>query len=188
MHGCAIHAYVLMTNHVHILLTPLARDSISRLVHFFGRNYVTQVNRTYRRTGTLWEGRHKGSPVGSDEHLLACYRYIGLNPVRAGMVSAPGRYRWSSYAANAHGVPDELVTPHELYSALGDTAWDRCFAYRELFRSALEPCQIHAIRASVQTGTPLGSSRFRAQVEAVLRKRVRQARRGRPCREDGKGY
>ncbi len=126
--------------------------------------------------------------MGNDEHLRACYRYIELNPVRAGMESAPGQYRWSRHAANAHGVPDELVTPHDLYSALGDTDTDRRFAYRELLRNALEACQVHGIRASVQTGTPLGNDRFMAHVEAVLGKRVGQARRGRPCREDGRRY
>lgn len=187
-HGCAIHAYVLMTNHVHILLTPLARDSISRLLQFVGRNYVTYVNRAYRRTGTLWEGRHKGNPVGNDEHLLACYRYIELNPVRAGMVIEPGEYPWSSYSANARGLLDESITPHHLYQALGSTDDQRHYAYRDLFRHPLEAEQVHVIRASVQTGTPLGNDRFRAQVEAALGKRVGQARRGRPRREHRKGY
>jgi putative transposase len=182
-HGCAIHAYVLMTNHVHILLTPHARDSISRLVQFVGRNYVTYINRAYQRTGTLWEGRHKGSLVGADDYLLACYRYIELNPVRAGMVSTPGDYRWSSFAANAFGLSDKLVYPHERYRALGNTDEQRLYAYQELFRNALEPDHVHSIRASVQTGTPLGNDRFRAQVEAALGKRVGQARRGRPHQE-----
>ncbi len=136
-----------MTNHVHILLTPLARDSISRLLQFVGRNYVTYVNRAYRRIGTLWEGRHKGNPVGDDEHRLACYRYIGLNPVRAGMVISPGEYPWSCYSANARGLLDESITPHDLYRALGSTGDQRRYAYRELFRHALEAEQVHAIRA-----------------------------------------
>ena len=187
-HGCEIHAYVLMTNHVHLLITPLDYNSISRLVQFMGRKYVTYVNRAYRRTGTLWEGRHKGIPVGADEHLLACYRYIELNPVRAGMVNTPGEYRWSSFLANAHGLRDQLVKPHNLYQALGSTGELRRYAYRALFRNALGEVQLHAIRSSLQTGTPLGSDRFRTQVEAVLGRRVGQAKRGRPRRENGKGY
>ena len=187
-HGCEIHAYVLMSNHVHILLTPHGRDATSRLVQFVGRNYVTYMNRTYRRTGTLWEGRHKGNPVGDDEHVLACYRYIELNPVRAGMVTAPGEYRWSSYLANAEDVPDKLVSPHDIYRELGPTGEERRLAYRDFFRNELEPDQVHAIRTTAQTGTPLGNDRFRSQVEEVIGRRVGQARRGRPCRGEGKGY
>jgi len=179
-HGCVVHAYVLMTNHVHLLLTPQERDSISRTIQYVGRNYVTYINHVYGRSGTLWEGRHKGSVISSDEYLLTCMRYIELNPVRAGMVALPGEYRWSSYAANASGRADGAVTPHAVYRALGKSTGARGFAYRELFRSALEPEQVHQIRAAVQTGTPLGNDRFREQIETALKCRVGQSRRGRP--------
>lgn len=188
LHDCAIHAYALMTNHVHVLVTPQQTDSISKLMQFVGRHYVTYVNHGYAKSGTLWEGRHKGCVISSDDYLLACMRYIELNPVRAGMVAAPGDYRWSSYRANALGDPREGLTPHPLYSALGETAQDRGHAYRELFRNALDSEQIHAIRATVQTGTPLGNERFKQQIEQTLQRRVGQARRGRPGRAVRKGY
>lgn len=179
-HGCVVHAYVLMTNHVHLLMTPRERESISRTIQYVGRNYVTYINHVYGRSGTLWEGRHKGSVISSDEYLLACMRYIELNPVRAGMVAAPGDYRWSSYAANASGRADGLVSPHPVYLALGKSTGARGFAYRELFQSSLEPEKVHEIRAAVQTGTPLGNDRFREEIETALKRRVGQSRRGRP--------
>jgi len=181
-HGCAIHAYVLMTNHVHLLVTPRGRDSISRTIQYVGRRYVTYVNAQYGRSGTLWEGRHKGSIISSAAYLLACSRYIELNPVRAGMVSVPGDYKWSSYRANGAGELCPIIEHHALYLSLGNSAQSRQRAYRELFRGSLAPGQIHAIRSAVQTGTPLGNDRFRDQVEAALKCKVGQARRGRPGR------
>ncbi len=118
-YGCEIHAYVLMTNHVHLLLTPRDRDSISRLLQYVGRRYVPYVNHRYGRTGTLWEGRFKASVIDASEYLLRCYRYIELNPVRAGMVDAARGYRWSSYRANTQGAADPAVSPHEVYLGLG---------------------------------------------------------------------
>lgn len=179
-HGCVIHAYVLMTNHVHFLLTPKSSDSISKTIQYVGRHYVPYVNHTYGRSGTLWEGRHKGSIVSSEEYLLACMRYIELNPVRAGMVQTPGEYPWSSYSINSAGAADEMIVPHRYYLKLGSTTDERAFAYRELFRSSLESSEVHAIRRSVQTGTPLGNDRFREQVEAMLKCKVGYARPGRP--------
>jgi putative transposase len=179
-HGCEIHAYVLMTNHVHLLLTPTQKGSISRLFQYLGRQYVTYINREYDRSGTLWEGRHKGSLISSADYFLSCSRYIELNPVRAGMVRSPNLYRWSSYRANALGESDDLITPHELYTKLGRSGEARRKLYRELFRQSLEPKQVHAIRAAVQTGTPLGNDRFRRQIEQRLKQKVGQARRGRP--------
>jgi len=179
-YGCAIHAYVLMTNHVHLLVTPQTREGISRMLQYLGRHYVMHINQTYGRSGTLWEGRHKGSVVSADDHLLRCYRYIELNPVRAAMVRSPGRYLWSSYGANAAGKKDPLITPHERYLALGRSAEQRRYAYRELYRDHLEEHQVHEIRAALQTGTPLGNDRFREQMEKTLKQKVGQARRGRP--------
>ena len=181
-HGCAIHAYVLMTNHVHLLVTPKARDAVSRMIQDVGRHYVTYVNSQYGRSGTLWEGRHKGSIISSEAYLLACSRYIELNPVRAGMVTTPEDYRWSSYGANAGGESCPLLSYHAMYKALGDSPESRQRAYRELFRAAPGPGQLDAIRSAVQTGTPLGNDRFREQVEAALKRKVGQARRGRPVR------
>jgi putative transposase len=118
-HGCAIHAYVLMTNHVHLLLTPARADSLPRLMQSLGRRYVRYVNDAHRRTGTLWEGRYRAAPIDSEAYLLACCRYIELNPMRARMVRSPRDYRWSSYRANALGAADPLVRPHALYLTLG---------------------------------------------------------------------
>ena len=115
---CAIHAYVLMTNHVHLLVTPETPDGPARLMQSIGRRYVQYMNRSYKRSGSLWEGRYKSSVVQAETYLLACMRYIELNPVRAGMVSDHCLYRWSSYRANGLGAHDERLTPHPLYLAL----------------------------------------------------------------------
>ena len=179
-HACQIHAYVLMTNHVHLLMTPDASDSISRLIQFVGRNYVTYVNRCYHKSGTLWEGRHKGCLVADDDYFLACMRYIELNPVRAGMVEHPSAYRWSSYRSNASGAPIAPVSPHRLYLSLGQDKDDRALSYRELFRQCIASDCMRDIRATVQTGTPLGNQRFREQIEKMLQCKVGQSRRGRP--------
>jgi putative transposase len=179
-HGCTVHAYVLMTNHVHLLMTPATAHAISRTIQYVGRHYVTYINRTYGKSGTLWEGRHKGCIVDSEQYLFSCMHYIELNPVRAGMVDHPIEYRWSSYGANAVGPDDKVVIPHDLYRALGAHLEDRRYAYREMFRHALTEEQVHDIRATVQTGTPLGNDRFRQQVEQILGRRIGQARRGRP--------
>ena len=116
-HGCALHAYVLMDNHVHLLLTPSAQGAVSRMMQMLGRSYVGQFNGRHRRTGTLWEGRYKACLVESEAYLLACQRYIELNPVRAWIVSEPGAYRWSSHGANAYGQEDARLTPHPVYIA-----------------------------------------------------------------------
>jgi putative transposase len=186
-YGCAIHAYVLMTNHVHLLMTPESRESISRIIQHVGRHYVTYINHTYGKSGTLWEGRHKGCIIDTDTYLLACMRYIELNPVRAGMVKQPADYPWSSYAANASGKYDNIVTPHACYLAIAASEHERRYAYRELFRQSLEPEQVHDIRATVQTGTPLGNDRFKEEIEQILNCKVGQAKQGRP-KKVKKGY
>lgn len=129
----AVHAYVLMTNHVHLLLTPQTAEGISQVMQSVGRRYVQYVNYEYRRSGTLWEGRHKASLVDTEAYLLTCYRYIELNPVRANMVPHPGEYRWSSYRSNALGDSNILLTPHPLYMGLGQDPLSREQAYRDLF-------------------------------------------------------
>ena len=116
---CAIHAYVLMTNHVHLVVTSEQPDGIAKLMQSIGRRYVQYINRSYHRTGSLWEGRFKSSLVQVEEYLLTCMRYIELNPVRASMVNDPAQYRWSSYRHNGLGQADERITPHPLYLELG---------------------------------------------------------------------
>ena len=170
-----VHAYALMTNHVHLLMTSRTVEGVSRVMQSLGRRYVQYVNRTYRRCGTLWESRHKASVVGAGQYLLACHRYIEWNPVSAGMVSHPGDYNWSSFAHNAWGRRDDLVSPHALYLALGEDTLARQSRYRELFASQLSKEQLHAIRTALDFSMPLGNDRFRQQIERALGRPVGQA-------------
>ena len=179
-YGCAIHAYVLMTNHAHLLLTPLDGMSIPRVIQSVGRRYVRYINQSRQRTGTLWEGRHKGNVVSSERYVLACYRYIELNPVRAGMVTHPAEYPWSSYRYNACGETSEMLYSHGARDALGATAELRCAAYRGMFDIDMDDSVLKAIRDSAQYGVPLGNDRFRKAVECTLGRRVGRAGRGRP--------
>lgn len=175
----AVHAYALMTNHVHLLVTPEVPEGISRLMQSVGRRYVQYINRSYKRTGTLWEGRFKSSVVQEERYFLLCSRYIELNPVRAGMVIDPGQYRWSSYRHNGLGQADECLTPHAEYLALGRTDLDRQATYRTLFRTELDEADLADIRLALGQGQPLGNSRFSELLcEAAGVKRT-QARRGR---------
>ncbi len=179
-YGCAVHAYVLMTNHVHLLVTGDQLGALGRMMQSVGRRYVRYINSTYQRSGTLWEGRYKSSLIDTQRYLMTCYRYIELNPVRARMVPGPGEYRWSSYHANALGAVDDLITPHAVYKSLGSAAAVRQAAYRQLFDSAVDPDDVAAIRAHVNQGRVLGSSRFQSQVEAQLNRRVAARGPGRP--------
>ena len=175
-----LHAYVLMTNHVHLLLTPEDETGISKAMSLLGQHYVQYINVTYRRSGTLWEGRHKASIVNADEYLLSCYRYIELNPVRAGMVESPDAYPWSSYRHHAWGEANPLIHDHPLYVDLGQTAASRQYAYRGLFRVDLTDKALHTIRRATHFNYPLGNGRFRDKIEATLKRQVGQAKRGRP--------
>jgi putative transposase len=176
----SIHAYVLMTNHVHLLVTPWQPYSITHMMQDLGRKFVRYINRTYRRTGSLWEGRFKASLVDSEAYLLTCMRYIELNPVRAGMVTHPGEYRWSSYSANAHGNPDHLLQSHPLYRSLGETDARRQHAYRELFRTHLDVPALHALREALNRELVLGREDFKDRVEAMLKRQTRPGQPGRP--------
>jgi REP element-mobilizing transposase RayT len=129
-HGCTLHAYVLMTNHIHLLITPTRDEAVGRLMQSLGRRYVGYVNRGYARTGTLWEGRFKSTIVDAEDYVMACYRYIEANLLRARMVPDAGEYEWSSYGANATGRRDPLLTEHEIYRSLGATPQERQAAYR----------------------------------------------------------
>lgn len=176
----AIHAYVLMTNHVHILVSPRQAFSIIHMMQDLGRKYVPYINHTYHRTGTLWEGRYKASLVDSEPYLLTCMRYIEMNPIRAGMVDSPGEYRWSSYAKNALGKTDKLITPHPLYSSLGATDSEREYAYRELFRHHFKDSQIREIRETLSQELVLGGNDFKDQIEHMLKRQTRPGKPGRP--------
>ncbi len=179
-HGCAIHAYCLMTNHVHLLLTPKHAESLGGLMKALGQRYVQYVNRTYRRSGTLWEGRFRSCLLQEEAYVLACYRYIELNPMRACMVEDPAEYRWSSYRANAKGEAANLLSPHVLYQALAQDDEARREVYRELFRHELEPGLVDEIRQATNGNFVLGDSRFGAEVERMLGRRAVRGKPGRP--------
>jgi putative transposase len=161
-------------------MTPSTDQAVSATLQAVGRRYVPYVNRRCRRSGTLWEGRYRASTVQEEGYLLACYRYIELNPVRAGMVGLPADHRWSSYRANALGEVNPLVSPHPIFLALGADGSERRAAYRALFGAQIEPGLLQDVRACLQTGTPLGNDRFRRQIEQRLGVKVGYSARGRP--------
>jgi putative transposase len=166
--GCSIHAYVIMTNHVHLLATARESESAARMMQALGRRYVRYFNDRYERTGTLWEGRFRSTLVDSERYFLACSRYIETNPIRAGMAVHAEHYRWSSFRCNALGEPDLLVTPHQIYLALGDHAPARQSSYRALFSAPQDPRDLEGIRRATRAGTVLGSDGCRAALEAEL--------------------
>lgn len=178
--GCAVHAYVLMTNHVHLLMTPAACGQVARVMQALGRRYVRYVNDRYRRNGTLWEGRYKACLVDRESYLLRCYRYIELNPLRARMVINPADYPWSSHACNALGAANPLIRPHPSYMNLGATQVERCSAYRALVEQAITPDELDSIRLHLQRQHAYGTERFRAAIEAQLSRRAGPAKIGRP--------
>ena len=180
-----IHAWVLMTNHVHLLATPSTDGAVSQMMQALGRRYVRYFNRAYERSGTLWEGRFKSSLVQTSQYLIQCQRYIELNPVRAGMVNEPADYPWCSYQCSALGIPSELFTPHEVYLALGENDSSRRQNYREIFKAHVEPELMTDIRNAVNQGMALGSEQFKEELEVLLNRRVRPATIGRPRTKKG---
>lgn len=176
--GCAIHAYCLMTNHVHLLLTAGKECSLPRVMHGLGQRYAYYFNRKYRRTGTLWEGRFKSCIVDSSNYVLACYRYIEMNPVRAGMVSRPEDYPWSSFKGNTGQLTDPLLVPHAEYAALG------AGQYAELCESSLSDELLREIREAATSGLPLGGEDFKARLVESGLARAHKRRAGRPKRSE----
>jgi putative transposase len=179
---CAVHAYVLMTNHVHLLVTPKKKESIGLLMKRLGQRYVQYINRTYKRSGTLWEGRFRSCIAQEDSYLLICQRYIELNPVRANMVNQPEDYKWSSYRHYAEGEVSEQLTPHFMYQSLGVTDEIRQKNYRELFKGGLEPRLVNKIREATNGNFVLGDSRFAEEISDVLKRRVVRGKAGRPAK------
>jgi putative transposase len=173
-----------MTNHVYLLLTPQTAKAVPKLLISLGRRYVQYINRTYRRTGTLWDSRYKSSLVQAETYLLTAQRYIELNPVRAAMVDDPAHYRWTSYRANALGQADSRLTPHPLYLALGATARECQTAYRALFRTHLDQEVIDDIRLALNQSQPLGNERFLARIEKMTGIRREARPGGRPRLHD----
>ncbi|MDK9705244.1 MAG: transposase [Sulfuritalea sp.] len=177
--NCAVHAYVLMTNHVHLLITAERPDGPARLMQSLGRRYVQYVNRAYQRSGSLWEGRYKSSAVQAEAYLFTCMRYIELNPVRAGMVSDPAHYRWSSYRHNGLGQADERLTPHAMYRGLGAADDERQASYRALFRSELDADALGDIRLALTQSQPLGDDHLSERICAKVGVRRALPKRGR---------
>ncbi|MBI5121271.1 MAG: transposase [Rhodospirillales bacterium] len=181
--GCDIHAYVLMTNHAHLLATPRVAGGVSKMMQSIGRRYVRYFNHAYKRTGTLWEGRYKATLIDSEQYLLACSRYIELNPLRAEMVAAPGDYPWSSFAAHALGKSSGVLSFHPLYLQLGATPRERQGAYLALFEQALGNEMLESIRDATNKSWVLGGERFKEEIADLSGRRVAPAPRGRPRRE-----
>ncbi len=184
-HGLAIHAYVLMPNHVHLLATPETERSLAKTMQSTGRRYVQYFNQRYGREGTLWETRYKCTVIEARRHLLDCMRYVELNPVRAAMVARPGDYPWSSYGGNAMGDADPVITAHALYLKLAATGRERQKAYRQLFRAPIPAAELQAIREATNKAWVLGGSGFCAKVEALIGRRAAPLPRGRPRRDAG---
>lgn len=178
--GCRVHAYVLMTNHVHLLLTGERASAVSEMMKALGQRYVRYFNRQYHRSGTLWEGRFRSCPTETERYFLTCQRYIELNPVRAGMVAHPAEYFWSSYRANAQGEIDALVEPHEVYRSLGIDAASRQAAWRELLGEEIAPALIEEIRRTTNGNFVFGSRPFADRIASTLGRRVTPGAAGRP--------
>lgn len=177
-HQCEVHAYVLMTNHVHLLLTPHSKTGIGKMMQMLGRYYVQYYNYCYRRTGTLWEGRYRATLIDTERYLLTCMRYIELNPVRADMVAHPAEYPWSSYRYHALGEPDGLLTAHREYRRLGKSAEERQSAYRQLFRARIAEKTLTEIREATNKAWVLGDERFKRGIEQQLKRRAAPRARG----------
>lgn len=179
----AVHAYVFMTNHVHLLATPKLAISMARMMQSIGRVYVQYFNARHGRTGTLWEGRYKAAIVDDERYLVTCMRYVELNPVRAGMVIEPSDYRWSSHRANALGENDDLLEPHPTYQRLGISPKERQAAYRELFGPPMASHELETIRDATQNAWALGGTEFRQRIVASGRRpeRLPKGRRRDSC-------
>ena len=181
--SCAIHAYALMTNHVHLLVTPNAPGAASAMLQDVGRRYVRIINEAHGRTGTLWEGRFKSNLIDSETYLLTCHRYIELNPVRAGIVANPSDYPWSSHTYYSSGRPNPLIFEHRAYLSLGTTLESRRIAFLSLFGNPVNESDLKRLRTAVNKGWAIGSELFLDRMEAMVGRSVRPARRGRPRKQ-----
>jgi putative transposase len=181
--GCQVHAYALMTNHVHLLVTSVPTDGLSLMMRNLGQRYVQAFNRRHTRTGPLWNSRFKASLVDSERYLWTCYRYVESNPVRARMVADAALYPWSSHCANAYGI-GSFITPHPLYAALGTTNDERQSAYRDLFSGELSEQELVEIRSALNRNLPLAGEDFLARMELSLGRTLRPGQPGRPRRKE----
>ncbi len=180
-YDCRIYAYCLMTNHVHLIVDPRKKpESLSLLMKRVAGRQTGYINKLEKRTGSLWEGRFKSSIISSKEYLPACCRYIELNPLRAGLVTDPVQYQWSSYAAKVIGKKDPVVDDHPFYLSLGENEQERQKAYAEYVLGTVSEYEIKLIRDALQRGQLTGSERFRAQTEKKLGIRLSNMKPGRP--------
>lgn len=179
-HGCAIHAYCLMKNHVHLLLTPSEASAPSMMMKHLGQCYVQYINRTYQRSGTLWKGRFKSCLAQNENYAMHCYRYIELNSVRAHMTGHPEDYRWSSFSCNGGGLETDLLIPHPSYLSLGENALQRQRAYRSKVEAGVTEELLKSIRSATNGNFALGSEQFNREVELALNRRVSPGHAGRP--------
>jgi putative transposase len=180
--GCSLHAYVLMTNHVHLLVTPSEEGAVGAMMQDLGRRYVRIINNIHNRTGSLWEGRFKSSLVDSERYLLVCHRYIEANPVRAGMVSRAADYAWSSHQHFVGMRSDPAVTEHPLFLRLASDKDQRHKDFASLSDARLDERVLEQIRVAINTDSALGSDAFMDHAEAVLGRSVRPPKRGRPAK------
>lgn len=181
--GVAVHSYVLMSNHVHLLVTPEAADSLPRMMQAVGRRYVRYFNDRQGRSGTLWEGRYRSTPIQTETYLLACMAYIDLNPVRAGLVAEARDYPWSSHGHYVGLRSDRLITPHPLFWTLGNTPFAREAAYAEMVRVGVSASQQAALTESALRGWALGDAGFLTDLQKKTERRVVKTRVGRPARK-----
>lgn len=184
---CNVHAYVLMENHVHLLITPETDASLGSLMKHLGQRYVQYVNRKYHRSGTLWEGRFRSGIIQEGRYLIACYRYIESNPVRSGLRQRPDEYPWSSFSTNALGNKQQLITPHPSYVALAHDDASRAAAYRRLFKHALEPNVIQEIQSATSGNYAFGNNRFKKEIAVAIGQPVCPGKPGRPKKPDVQG-
>lgn len=179
----ALHAYVLMDNHLHLLATPETPEGLSRMMQSLGRRYVAAFNQRHGRSGTLWEGRFRAAPLEAERHLLACMRYIELNPQRAGWVMEPGSYAWSSGPQHLGHRRDPLITEHPLFWALGNTPFEREAAWRSWLEQGVGPEELRALGDSALKGWPLGSAGFLQVLAEGSERPVAPRQRGRPRKQ-----
>lgn len=176
----ALHAYVLMPNHIHLLVSPADALGLGKMMQWIGRYYVPYFNQKYGRAGTLWQGRYRATVIDSERYFMTCCRYIELNPVRAHLAEKPEDYAWSSYAHHAGIKSDPFITDHSLYWALGNTPFEREGAYREITQQALTSGDVELLQDATNKGWAIGSEKFVSLLEKQVRRRVRPGKKGRP--------
>lgn len=180
LYKVAIHAYVLMSNHLHLLASPTDTEGLAKMMQWIGRQYVPYFNRRYQRIGTLWQGRYRTSVIDTERYFMVCSRYIELNPVRAGLSAHADSYRWSSCRHHVGLTQDNLITEHGLYWSLGNTPFEREAAYRAMLEEGLGVQEIKELRDSFTRGWALGSSNFKNNLSKKTNRRVEPGKRGRP--------